>query len=387
MRADEAPAARLCPATMRPGPAGGRLDHDDGQDAQAAVTNSHGVSWRAPLRRAVLLLGGVALPVGWLLAVPAAGAPLPADDKAARTVTVADTAEAWFATSPVDICTTPLGCPPAQAPTSPYPADTLHVGVAGGQETARSYLLPDTSMLFEAASITSATMTLPIASGSTDGTQSPGAAHVVACLAAEPFPDGEQGSTQTPAKTDCSVSAKASYDAKKSVLTIDLTGAFAAWHAGRPPFGVALLPDPKSAQPTDAWHLTINGHKRSGTKHVQTTVVYTPGPAVDSGAAAPPAGTVSGGTTGGSVSAGGPPPVASSGSLPPPSSSAPAEVPPVVAGQQPAPQAVQPVAFARGAPPAMAFVVPVLLLAAGVFFARVFTRDATPRPLGRVVRG
>ena len=62
-------------------------------------------------------------------------------------MTVPDVAEAWYAAAPIDVCTTPLGCPPDQVPTSPYPADSLHVGVAGGQETARTYLLPDFSPL------------------------------------------------------------------------------------------------------------------------------------------------------------------------------------------------------------------------------------------------
>src|SRR3954471_9644153 len=158
MRADEAQGAGLCPATMPPRPLSGRLDHDDGQDAWPAVPNLIRVRWRPQLRRAAMLLGGVAVPFGWLLALPAAGAQPPAGAQPAtagahpataalHTITVADTAEAWYAAGPVDVCTSPLGCPPQQAPTSPYPSDTLHVGVAAGQETARAYLLPDLSLV------------------------------------------------------------------------------------------------------------------------------------------------------------------------------------------------------------------------------------------------
>src|SRR3954468_2925231 len=107
MRADEAQAAGLCPATMPRRPLSGRLDHDDGQDAWPAVPNLIRVRWRPQLRRAAMLLGGVAVPFGWLLALPAAGAP-PATaaqpptaaqpaTAALHTITVADTAEAWYA--------------------------------------------------------------------------------------------------------------------------------------------------------------------------------------------------------------------------------------------------------------------------------------------------
>src|SRR4051794_35705875 len=145
MRGDEGGGGGWCRSTMPPGACRGRLDHDAEQDARATVTNQDRVSWRAPVRRAAMLLGGVSVPLGWLMVAPASGAPAAATAAATapRTATVADSAEAWYADSPVDLCTTPLGCPPQDAPTSPYPADTLHVGVAGGQETARTYVLPD----------------------------------------------------------------------------------------------------------------------------------------------------------------------------------------------------------------------------------------------------
>src|SRR3954452_8677137 len=377
MRADEAPGAGLCPATMLVRRRGGRLDHDDGQDAWPAVPNLIRVRWRSQLRRAAMLLGGIAVPFGWLLALPASGAPL-ATESGARTVTVTDVSEAWYAPGPVDICTTPLGCPPEEAPTSPYPADTLHVGVAGGQETARSYLLPDLTLAPPGATILTATMTLPVDASATDGTQSPESAHVVACLATQPFADGAQGSGQTPPKTDCSITAKASYDGKKSTLTLDLTSIVAAWSRGALPFGIALLPDAAAVQPTDAWHVTVNGHKRQGTPHVETAITFTPPPVADPSFR--PDGNTSGSTTGGS-SVGGPPPSTPDTSLPPPSTQVPAAQPPLVAGQQTATTtlAQQPAAYARGVPPPLAFVAPLLLLAGAVFFARVFTRDATPR--------
>jgi len=362
------------------------------------VTNSGRVSRRAPIaasvRRAALLLGGVAVPFGWLLAAPALGATVPAAPHVApqhasapaaapqaapaagtQTASVGDAAEAWYAASPVDICTTPLGCPPAQAPTSPYPANTLHVGVAGGQETARTYLLPDVLKLPFGFTPVTATMTLPVATGASDGTQSPDTAHLVACLATQPFTDGDAGSTKTPPKPDCSTSAKPHYDAKKHVLTLDATAFMQAWAKGTPPFGIALLPDSKATQPTDSWHIAINGRKRAGTPHVTTSVTFTVSNFGTGPTTSVPT-TTSGAPTG-NVAA--PPPAPATGSLPGSSVGSAPAAPPVVAGaQQPTTIAQQPVAFTRGFAYPLAFLVPLALLLGGVFFARLFTRDATP---------
>jgi hypothetical protein len=332
------------------------------------------VRWRAQLRRAAMLLGGIALPFGWLLAMPAA-AIAPASTPQ-HTITVADVAEAWYAADPVDLCTTPLGCPPDQVPTSPYPKDTLHVGVAGGQETARAYLLPDLSLVPFGSHFGTSTMTIPVATGDSDGTQSPEAAHVVACLVTQPFPDGVEGSSQSPPKTDCSVSDKAAYNAKHSTLTVSLSAISGAWSRGAPELGVALVPDAKASQPTDAWHITIDGRKRQGTPHVSTVITYFGSDQVGVGVYAgvgnsrpvPPA------------SAGEAPPAPPAGGLPPPSTQPPSAQPPVVAGQQPVvTPAQQPAAFARGVSPPLAFIAPLVLLAGAIFFARAFTRDATPR--------
>jgi hypothetical protein len=220
-----------------------------------------------------------------------------------------------------------------------------------------------------------AVMTIPVAAGTTDGTASPDTAHVVACLATTSFSDGQQGSTQAPPKIDCTKTAAATYDAKKSTLTVNL-GVFAqAWSAGTPPLGVALVPDPKAGQPSDAWHVTINGRKRAGAPHVRTVLTYT-----ESDLSPSFGGVTSLPATGSSTTAA---PLAVSvppAQLPAPSNGVPPMAPPVVAGQQPPATTVaqQPVAFTRGAPPTVAFVAPLLLLAGGIFFARAFTRDATP---------
>ena len=105
------------------------------------------------------------------------------------------------------------------------------------------------------------------------------------------------------------------------------------------------------------------------------TITFTPAPLVDT---PHPGGTISG--SGASSAGGAAPPSVPDTSLPPPSTQVPPAQPPVVAGQQPPTSvAQQPAAFATSVPPSLAFVVPLLLLIGAVFFARVFTRDATPR--------
>lgn len=336
------------------------------------MTNTYGVGHRA-LRRVGPLLVGLVLPLGLLLSDPAAGA-VPSDGSPAQTVTVADSAEAWYAASPVDICTTPLGCPPAAAPTSPYPADTLHVGIAGGQETARTYVVPDITSLPYGATPVSGTMTLPVATANGDGTLSPDTAKIKACLATKPVQDGTQGSTSVPPSVDCATSAMASYDAAKSVFTIDLLPFLQAWQAATPAEGIALLPDTSSAQPTDAWHVTFNGRHRTATPHISSTITVTVAPdtSTSSNLAAPPASVV--------------PPAPPAVPLPAPAAAPLAAAPPVVApnapAQVPAVQA-QPVAFTRPFQYPLAFLLPLVLLAGAVFLARLFTRDATPRYLVR----
>jgi hypothetical protein len=284
--------------------------------------------------------------------------------------TVGDSAEAWYARGAIDVCSTPLGCPPDQVPTSPYPDNTLHVGVAGGQETARTYLLPDLFSLPLGAVATGGTMTVPVDTAGTDGTVSPDRATILACAATQPFTDGTAGSATPAPETDCKTSSRAQYDAKKVAFTIDLTPFLKAWAEGQPSLGIALVPDPAKNAPTDAWHVTINGRKLAGHPHVKSAITFTPPPPIstptDTGATAatppqPPN-----------------PPAVNTPDVPP-ATSTPAEPAPVVAPKQQAPVAQQPVAFAHKFQYPMAFLAPIALLLGALFFTRLFTRDPLPR--------
>lgn len=283
-------------------------------------------------------------------------------------MTVQDQAEAWYASTPIGLCSSPLGCPPSQAPTSPYPADTLHVGVAAGQETARTYVVPNLSTLPFGATLLSGTMTLPVASGTTDGTVSAASAKLLACLAKAPVTDGTAGSSATPPAIDCGVGQGLVYDAGKNMFTLDLSPFLTAWAHGAAEDGIAIIPS-RTSQPTDAWHVAFDGHKRSGTSHIGSTITISVAP-TDTGVPAP------------AVPAA--PTAAPAPPVPVPVPTAPAQAsvpaaPPLVAGSpQPAAAPFQQVSFSRPFQYPLVFLLPIALLAGAVFFGRLFTRDATP---------
>src|SRR3954454_13558349 len=216
------------------------------------------VSTRLGRRRAALLASAVVLPLTGLFAGLLAGTA-----QADTSTTVPDVAEAWYAAAPIDVCTTPLGCPPDQVPTSPYPAGSLHVGVAAGQETARSYIQPDFNQL-TGATLLSGTMTLHVDTGQSDGSLTPESAKILACLVTAPFTDGTAGSTSAPPATDCTTSAHPAYNASSGVLTVDLGPFLQAWNRGAQQLGIALVPNQTQLTQTDAWHVTIEGHKQAG---------------------------------------------------------------------------------------------------------------------------
>ena len=304
------------------------------------------------------------------------------DESRTATATVGNTAEAWYADAPVDLCTTPLGCPPAEVPTSPYPPDTLHVGVAGGQESARTYLVPNLAGLPYGSTVVGGTMTLPVAAATEDGTQAPESAQIEACLSTAPVTDGAEGSTAEPPKVDCTVSSPLKYDEKQSVFTVELTPLLAAT-SGLLIYGIALVPDADKTAVTDAWHVAFNGRERAKADHITTLVTFQrpPVPATSGGDPIDDGAVVDG------------PPLQQPPAVPVPGAGLPNPVqepvdgsPPQVAPAAPAPVA-QPVAYSTEFQYPMAFLLPLALLAGAVFFVRLFTRDALPiRAGGGVTR-
>ncbi|HWA67741.1 MAG TPA: hypothetical protein VG899_15375 [Mycobacteriales bacterium] len=319
-------------------------------------------------RRATLLALGATMSVSWLL-VGAAASAFPVTDTgqpASKTVMVADSAEGWYAPSIINLCALPVGCPPA-LPLSLYPANTLHVGVLLGQQTAQTYLEPDLGSLPAGADVRRATMTLPLASGATAGNESPASATAEACLVTSAFADGAAGTPATLPAVNCANAAKLHYDAAKNDFTVDLTPFVAAWAKGEPEDGIAILAGPGKIALTAAWSVAFDGRKLAGAPHISTSIEFAPGPD-ESGPAGSPSASPSPTAT-----AAAPPQL----TLPPGDSTVPVQpaAPDIAA---PATTATTPVAFSRGFKYPMAFLFPIALLAVAVFLTRLFTSDATP---------
>lgn len=342
--------------------------------ANVEMANRTGVT---RLRRAMVLAAGVGIPISWLVVSAAAAAMpvsgpdvLPVVDpagSAAKTVVVSDAAEGWYAPSITGLCSTPLGCPSPLLP-SVYPANTLHVGVVLTQETATTYLKPDLSKLPAGAAVVRATMTLPVASGATDGTVDPAAATLIACPAGSAFTDGAADSLETPPKASCAHPAPLQYDAKRNVFTADLTQIVASWATGMPENGIAVVADSSKVSLTDAWHVAFNGRKLAFAPHIETAISYLP--AADTQA------------TGGQTPTPTPTPTGTAPAepqlaLPGDGSVTDVQPPAPVLAPTPAPAAAT-VALSHGFKYPMAFLFPIALLAIGVFLSRLFSSDATP---------
>lgn len=205
---------------------------------------------------------------------------------AAGSQVVNPSTEAWFQPNPT--CQLPVGClglgslpaqppvaPPAEVPTSPYPAGSMHVAVEGGQETARSYLalyLP-----VGADVLKSAVLDVPLDVSQADGSVAPDTAKIAVCTFTGSI-TAANGSIESPPAADCTHAAKASYVATPAPhLHADLGGMLAALSSGA---GLALLPDAAEIAPTDAWHVVFSAHDRAdAAKTAPAAVTITTEPA------------------------------------------------------------------------------------------------------------
>lgn len=206
---------------------------------------------RTRLLTAVLVAGSTGLGL-----VPMASAAAPS--------TVAPTVEAWYQPDPA--CGSPVGCVgaaplpvavPAEVPTSPFPAGTLHVGVSGGQETARTYLGVDGAGL---GGLSAATLVVPLDVAPGSGTTSPETAKLQVCLTREPVVAAE-GSLAAPPAADCAAAALVSYVATPAPhLEADLGPLLAGLPRAT---GLVLLPDATGITPTDAWRVVFSARSRT----------------------------------------------------------------------------------------------------------------------------
>ena len=144
-----------------------------------------------------------------------------------HTITLTMSTEAWYQEPPP--CVSLIDCSAAPA-AGPYPQDTVHVSVTGGQETARTYLAFRFLVPF-GASLLGGTLSLPVDQDPGAGTLQPDQADMQACLVTGSF-KAVRGSLATPPKADCRRTWGAQYDSKTATFTVDLTPFLPAWRSG-----------------------------------------------------------------------------------------------------------------------------------------------------------
>ncbi len=198
-----------------------------------------------------------------VLAVGTAGLGFVPLASAATTGTVAPTVESWFQPNPS--CSGPAGClgpgalpvaAPVEPPTNPFPAETLHVAVSAGQETARTYLgLPSSAL----AGATSAQLQVPLDVAPGSGGMAPESAKVQVCLTRSPLAP-VRGSFAEPPAADCAARATAAYVATPLPhLEADLAPLVGGLAAAT---GLVLLPDATALAPSDAWRVVFSTRAR-----------------------------------------------------------------------------------------------------------------------------
>lgn len=289
---------------------------------------------------------------------------------------VGDAGEAWYNTSGAKLCSSPVGCPPVTLPGDDFAANTLHVGVSLGTTSAVTYVLPDLSAFLGSGLPSTGSMTLPLATVSGNGNSNQSTAVIEACLSKAAFPDGAQGSANTPPPTDCSVHGNLDYRGKS--FTLDLAPFLAAWQNGAPEYGIALMP--ASVGTTTNWQVAFNGRRLAGAPHIESSYGPT-SPTPASSFAFSSAAPTSIPTSVGSPSS--PAAIAPTGSASTPVPS------PALAVPSPEPRYTTPVA-ARPAPTVLLaashgfqypeiMLLPLLLGGGALFLIRLLTSDATPR--------
>ncbi|CAA9222789.1 MAG: hypothetical protein AVDCRST_MAG57-680 [uncultured Blastococcus sp.] len=336
-----------------------------------------------------------------VLGLSTLGSAVPALAQATETTTAGTGAEAWYRPPPT--CASPLGCGPIAAPPSPFAPGTLRVGFSAGAEEARTYFTLDLAALPAGTVPLGGTVTLPVATGPRDGTRAPETAKVRLCLVTEEVKDGVEGDIGPPPAIDCMLAqSPAAFtpaaEAVPAALTADLTPFAAAWAAGTPNLGLAVVPA-EGVPPTDSWQVAFSQKDRmaEGIVPITASVLFGSSAAATGGLfadpfalspppsdPAPPAD-----LSFGSGSALPDPGVDSGFAAPPPTStlpfpSTPSGAPGPAVAPQPATEAAaaqQPVAeFVLGgfAYPAV-FLLPLVFAGVAAWAGRALTRDLAPR--------
>ena len=201
---------------------------------------------RAPGCREDGTVSGSRARLALLVAVVAGSLAAPA--RAEDSAPIHPTAEAWYA-SGTGTLLAPL-----------RPAGTLHVGVAGGQETDRTYLRFDVSGAVDGDEVDGVRLTVPVAVD--DGTQAPETAEILACRVAGTVADGTEAD---PPEVDCDGAPEASFvDGDAPSFTVDLP----------PPtdgvIQVALVPG------GNTWHVAFDSRTREDARPAALVVSSPP---------------------------------------------------------------------------------------------------------------
>jgi hypothetical protein len=200
-------------------------------------------------RRVAVLLAAASLLLALSAAFAWSGSPAWAGSGSGETVFMST--EAWYDEPPP--CVSLIDCSTVPA-TSPYPKETLHVSVSGGQETARTYLEFDTAPA-PGETLIGGTLTLPIDDAAADGSLAPDQATFQACAVTKSFKP-VRGSTEKPPAVDCHVFSLATYDKKAASFTVDLLPLALQWSGRRA--ALALVPAKEGAQPGATWHVVFH---------------------------------------------------------------------------------------------------------------------------------
>ena len=202
--------------------------------------------------------------------------------------------EAWYQASPADpgeddpTCALPTGCVPQPgAPVNPYPEGTLQVGVAGGRDTARTFVALDLGELPTGALINGGTLTLPVLADSDSGSLRPESARVMACPVAAPIEDAQGGQPDDQPEFTCDTAAQATFnEGDTPTITVDLAPIAALLTTG----GIAIVPAAEARESGDTWRVAFPTRDNEAVEEaISATLTYQEPAALDAGLPGPPA--------------------------------------------------------------------------------------------------
>lgn len=182
------------------------------------------------------------------------GCELLKDRPSSNAVCVKTAVEAWYYKVASDLGVSPITGAPA---VSPYSEETLHVGVSAGKEDSRTYLTLNQDSLPFGVTVTGGTLVLPLEQAESSGAEE---ADIKVCYVPEPPDKSEQGSLDTPPKTDCSEFSNAVYRKKpRPLFTVDLAPFSTLFEGGVG--GIALVPTGTAQQEGATWHVALYTRK------------------------------------------------------------------------------------------------------------------------------